>query len=630
MPVVLADSPAPERQYTATSTNGTYAFTMHPTARDGASTTSPYGEAYRIASVGGLVGFEKELLWRTDGWYSFKTFISNDGRNLVRIGPWASLPQTEELAVAFYRDGIEQRRYVVSDLIENADAVERSVSHYNWEKRDSTFPRLLANGRFQLRTVENRTITFDVATGEILSDPASPDEPAPMPQVTREDADDQYHAVLLFRENGINIHEDSIRRVVRQPDKTIAWVGSKFAGLPVFHHELRYSFGADRKVDVPSGPGRERSRGEPLPPASSFPIDHRPDIEPDVATQTWLNRVRSEEFFGPDYQPSNDPEVTLGFHDLHIGGGGEPEYRLAWRVRPRGGRYPIAMVGAKKGDILFFDSGIRTGSVVAPEHTPDARRIIGASNCHDAVQGKIAWDYRGSKRWQDNNVQKLCAGVGESTEPARCFETAMHGDVDRGDGSPWTWKHAIELCSGTPDSDETLECFQRELSEGRRWPEAIGSCKSKLEPHMSASDSAPENERDAGPRGNYLAGRCRDSGEHGPIMANEKVCAAKRAEDADRQLAEFYAALHEDVKRDLTDAGAMDNAVQLQGLLDSLTSSQTSWTQYRDTTCRFAYFQYFPGSMAKLVEFECRKALADHRMQQLRNISTQTGEGIEY
>ena len=164
----FADRPAPQREYTIGSPNGNFEFTMKPGSSQGA--LEPYGEAFSITPDGDQESAKggRELLWQVTGWYSPQTFISNDGRSLVRMGPWASRPVTEELAVAFYRDGCEVRRYVVADLIVDHESVKRSVSHYSWLASNGDLPRLTEDGRFQLRTIEDRLVTFDLSTGEIL------------------------------------------------------------------------------------------------------------------------------------------------------------------------------------------------------------------------------------------------------------------------------------------------------------------------------------------------------------------------------------------------------------------------------------------------------------------------------
>jgi hypothetical protein len=168
-PLAVADRPAPETRYTVSSPNGTYEFTMYPTGRQEDTPSTPYGEAYRVQTDAEQIstGKDRSPLWIVTGWYSFQAFISNDGHNLVRMGPWASLPVTEQLAIVFYKDGLEIRRLFVADLIEDEESVKRSVSHYSWQARDPAFPRWLGNDHFQLCTIEGRIVTFDLSAGEI-------------------------------------------------------------------------------------------------------------------------------------------------------------------------------------------------------------------------------------------------------------------------------------------------------------------------------------------------------------------------------------------------------------------------------------------------------------------------------
>lgn len=154
-----ADRPVPEREYTIRSSNGMYEFTMTPS--DSLENSEPYGEAFSLAQG------ERDLLWRVTGWYAHPTLISNDGRSLVRFGPWAARPITEELALAFYRDGEEIKRYVVADLIKDENSVQRTVSHYTWQAQDNEWPGKIEDGHFQLRTIEGKRVTFDLETGEI-------------------------------------------------------------------------------------------------------------------------------------------------------------------------------------------------------------------------------------------------------------------------------------------------------------------------------------------------------------------------------------------------------------------------------------------------------------------------------
>jgi hypothetical protein len=221
-----ADRPAMQREYTISSSNGKYEFTMYPSNDLGGSQTAPRGEAFEVSDDG-----TREQLWQVVDWYAFETFLANDGRGLVRMGPWASSPPHEELALAFYRDGAELRRYVVGDLIDDEDTLEHSVSHYRWLARDARYPRILADGRFELRTIEDRVVAFDVTTGAMLAAKPATAAASQSIQVIREDVDDPFFAMNLFRENGIDMDEARIASVIRSGHGTVVLVNDECAGL---------------------------------------------------------------------------------------------------------------------------------------------------------------------------------------------------------------------------------------------------------------------------------------------------------------------------------------------------------------------------------------------------------------
>lgn len=105
----------------------------------------------------------------------------------------------------------------------------------------------------------------------------------------------------------------------------------------------------------------------------------------------------------------------------------------------------------------------------------------GGGACRGAVQGEIAWNYRGSTRWAAPNVARLCRGAEGSTAPARCFDRAMHGgEGDRGlGGRRWTWQEALGLCQGTRDADATLGCFRDRVAQGMSRQRAVGACSGR-------------------------------------------------------------------------------------------------------------------------------------------------------
>jgi hypothetical protein len=160
---VSADSPAPEKQYIEVAPGGQYFFVMLPADVAGGMLSPAQGQAYQLTRIGSF-----ESLWKVEGWYASSTFLTRDGRYLVRMGPWASAPPEDELAVAFYEDGVEHTRYSVADLLDDTDSIKRSVSHYLWQAYTDGFPRLTSGNRFQLLTIEGMLITFDAATGQLM------------------------------------------------------------------------------------------------------------------------------------------------------------------------------------------------------------------------------------------------------------------------------------------------------------------------------------------------------------------------------------------------------------------------------------------------------------------------------
>jgi hypothetical protein len=98
------------------------------------------------------------------------------------------------------------------------------------------------------------------------------------------------------------------------------------------------------------------------------------------------------------------------------------------------------------------------------------------NTCRNAVDGRIAWDYNGSKSWAAPNLARLCRGAETTREPARCFEHVMHGGINLGKGTIWTWQNALALCAGTLDADRTTQCFEKQIGAGTQTSRAIDAC----------------------------------------------------------------------------------------------------------------------------------------------------------
>lgn len=163
--VVRADSPAAPTPRITASEDGRFAFILTPGEEDWRGDKSR-GIAYELTSTG-----ELREIWRTEGWYSFQTFLALDGHHLVRMGPWneGDSPKPDDLAVAFYRDGKLLKSHSTASLVRDHSRVVKSASHYQWLAEYPMVPRLGWDGDFRLTTIDGIEYRFDVTTGEIKS-----------------------------------------------------------------------------------------------------------------------------------------------------------------------------------------------------------------------------------------------------------------------------------------------------------------------------------------------------------------------------------------------------------------------------------------------------------------------------
>lgn len=103
--------------------------------------------------------------WTFD-WWASTVHLANDGRHLVREGPWASEPTDE--AVSFFEDGKLLKTYQVNELVSDMSKVRRSVSHFEWE---NGFVLDDASQTLTISTLERKRLKFDLATGELIPTP---------------------------------------------------------------------------------------------------------------------------------------------------------------------------------------------------------------------------------------------------------------------------------------------------------------------------------------------------------------------------------------------------------------------------------------------------------------------------
>jgi hypothetical protein len=123
------------------------------------------GKAYFIEADG-----TPKFLWETIGWYSPEVFMCGTGSSLIRITNWhkGNKASKEDLAIAFYINGVEIRKYSTADLLENDKSIEISAGGYQWRADKPRYPGCsYVSPGFFVRTTENRFIEFNFETGEI-------------------------------------------------------------------------------------------------------------------------------------------------------------------------------------------------------------------------------------------------------------------------------------------------------------------------------------------------------------------------------------------------------------------------------------------------------------------------------
>lgn len=94
-----------------------------------------------------------------------------------------------------------------------------------------------------------------------------------------------------------------------------------------------------------------------------------------------------------------------------------------------------------------------SGRTVAPPTPPTRPSVNQEQACYNLIQGKVAWDQSGNKKWADSNVKNLC--------------------------------------KGTVNPAATRDCFKRGIAQGKGWSVATQSCKSNTSSFSGGSTSNP-------------------------------------------------------------------------------------------------------------------------------------------
>jgi hypothetical protein len=154
---VASDSVGPPKRTVKYSRSERYSLTMTP----GSATSQGGGVAQEAASG--------EILWKVD-WFANEVELADDGKHLVRFGPWASDTRgLSDLAIAFYANGQELKRYQVRDLLKDRSKLSPSVSHYEWRRSDPNAGFSKDGRTFSITLVDGGAYVFHVATGRVAS-----------------------------------------------------------------------------------------------------------------------------------------------------------------------------------------------------------------------------------------------------------------------------------------------------------------------------------------------------------------------------------------------------------------------------------------------------------------------------
>jgi hypothetical protein len=157
---VLADRPAPPRDYSVASPDGQTIFVMlapddRPSRHDpDLRAMYPRPGMYRKAD-------RTVPLWTVD-WYQ-QEVTPADATHVIRWGPWAE--STNDPALTFYTQDRAVKQYRVRELVCDESGLGHTVSHINWRAAWSLDSE---QGVLSLQTLDGQSHRFRVNTGEPL------------------------------------------------------------------------------------------------------------------------------------------------------------------------------------------------------------------------------------------------------------------------------------------------------------------------------------------------------------------------------------------------------------------------------------------------------------------------------
>lgn len=108
--------------------------------------------------------------------------------------------------------------------------------------------------------------------------------------------------------------------------------------------------------------------------------------------------------------------------------------------------------------------------------TSQPQTVMDKRACEKALQGKVARTPGGSREWPAEDIADLCLEQETSTEPARCFDGLMNGDVRWRDTDEWRFDDVIELCRNAHKASSVISCVQAADRSGKSLARSIQGC----------------------------------------------------------------------------------------------------------------------------------------------------------
>jgi hypothetical protein len=148
-------TPAPPHDYSKETENGEYVLVMLGDPRLATPVRQKYNRAGLYRNDG-----SNEPLWTVDFWER-RAIPCSDGEHMIVLRP----SFYSRGAVSFYRNGHEQKRYMIEELVKDKSRLTSICGILDWLHKAEYSER---RGTLLIRTRDGETYVFSATTGEKL------------------------------------------------------------------------------------------------------------------------------------------------------------------------------------------------------------------------------------------------------------------------------------------------------------------------------------------------------------------------------------------------------------------------------------------------------------------------------